>query len=87
MRNLPIVVCLTLLSACSAFGGGAKTEKDYVGTASLDQDQVTQLLNQHGYANVTGLHKNGPDWIGSAINNTGQTVNFDIDKDGTIKTK
>lgn len=87
MRVPSVVICCMLLGACSVFGGGAKTDKDYVGTASLDQGQVTQLLNQNGYSNVEGLHKNGDDWIGSATNRTGQTVNFDIDKDGTIKTK
>lgn len=87
MRTLSIVTCLMLLSACSAFGGGAKTENGYVGTASLDEPQVTQILNQNGYANVEGLHKNGTDWIGSATNRNGQTVNFDIDKDGAIHTK
>ena len=83
------VVTLTLagaLSACSLFGG-AKIHSDYVGTASLNQDQVTRLLNDQGYTNITGLHKNGNDWIGSAVNEDGQQVNFDIDKGGTIHTK
>ncbi|MGB6602957.1 MAG: hypothetical protein WA747_15665 [Steroidobacteraceae bacterium] len=87
MRNLSIVSCLILLCACSAFGGGAKTEKGYVGPASLDEQQVTQLLNQNGYSNIEGLHKNGSDWVGGATNRSGQQVNFDIDKDGTINTK
>lgn len=87
MRNLSIVTCLVLLGACSAFGGGARSEKSYVGTASLDEQQVTQLLNQKGYTNIEGLHKNGSDWIGAARNTTGQQVNFDIDKDGTISAK
>jgi hypothetical protein len=84
-----IVVTLTLsgvLSACSMFGG-AKVHSDYVGPAALNQDQVTHLLNEQGYTEVTGLHKNGSDWIGSAVNQDGQQVNFDIDKDGTIHTK
>ena len=87
MRNLSIVSCFIFLCACSAFGGGARTEKPYVGTSSLDEEQVTQLLNQKGYANIAGLHKNGSDWIGAATNRSGQEVNFDIDKDGTIHTK
>lgn len=87
MRKLSLVICLMLLGACSAFGGGAKVEKGYVGTASLDEQQVTQLLNQNGYTNIVGLHKNGPDWIGTATNRSDQTVSFDIDKDGTINTK
>ena len=58
----------------------------YVGVASMDQDQVTQLLNKQGYTNITNLHKNGPDWVGSA-NKDGQMVNFDIDKNGNVHTK
>jgi hypothetical protein len=83
------VVTLTLLgalSACSMFGR-ENVHSGYVGTASLNQDQITRLLNEQGYTNVTGLHKNGPDWVGSATDKDGQTVNFDIDKDGTIHTK
>ena len=87
MRNLSIVSCLLFLCACSAFGGGARTEKAYVGPASLDDQQVTELLHQKGYTNISGLHKNGSDWIGAATNRSGQEVNFDIDKDGTINTK
>ncbi|HJS89509.1 MAG TPA: hypothetical protein VJ738_06030 [Steroidobacteraceae bacterium] len=84
-----MVVTLTLagaLSACSMFGG-ERVHSDYVGPAALNQDQVTRLLNEQGYTDVTGLHKNGTDWVGSAVNNDGQQVNFDIDKDGTIHTK
>lgn len=52
----------------------------------MDQDQVAQLLNKQGYTNITNLHKNGPDWVGSA-NKDGQMVNFDIGKDGNVHTK
>lgn len=90
MRMLKmIVMALTLtgtLGACSMFGG-ERVHSDYVGTAALSQDQVTQLLNQQGYTDITGVHKNGNDWIGSAVNEDGQQVNFDIDKGGTIHTK
>jgi uncharacterized membrane protein len=84
-----IVVTLALLgalSACSTFGR-EHVQSGYVGTAALNQDQVTRLLNEQGYTDVTGLHKNGADWIGSAVNKDGQQVNFDIDKGGTIHTK
>jgi hypothetical protein len=84
-----IVVTPTLLgtlSACSLFGG-ARVHSDYVGTAALNQDQVTRLLNEQGYTDISGLHKNGTDWIGSAVDKGGQQVNFDIDKGGQIHTK
>jgi len=67
--------------------GREHVQSGYVGPAALNQEQVTRLLNEQGYTNVAGLHKNGADWVGSAINKDGQEVNFDIDKDGTIHTK
>jgi hypothetical protein len=84
-----MVVTLTLLTATSgcAMFGREHVQSGYVGPASLNQDQVTRLLNEQGYQDVTDLHKNGSDWIGSATNKDGQEVNFDIDKDGTIHTK
>lgn len=84
-----IAVTLTLavgLSACSMFGG-ARTQSGYVGPSAMNQDQVTRLLNEQGYAGITGLHKNGTDWIGSATDQSGRQVNFDIDKGGQIHTK
>ncbi|MGH8169253.1 MAG: hypothetical protein ACRETJ_01785 [Steroidobacteraceae bacterium] len=84
-----MVVTLTLLgalSACSLFGG-ENVHSGYVGPAALSQQQVSHLLNEQGYTDITGLHKNGSDWIGSAMGEDGQRVNFDIDKDGTIHTK
>ncbi len=62
------------------------TKSEYMGTGSMDQSQVMQLLNQHGYVDISNLHKNGPDWVGSASKD-GQAVSFDIDKHGTIHTK
>jgi hypothetical protein len=52
----------------------------------MSMDQVTQLLNQQGYTDITGLHENGRDWIGEGQKN-GQVVSFDIAPDGTIHTK
>jgi hypothetical protein len=80
---MPCCVALLVLSACA---GREAVKSSYVGTASMDENQVTQLLNQQGYTDVTNLHKNGPDWIGSASKD-GQVVTFDIDKGGNIKTK
>lgn len=84
-----MVVTLALLgtlSACSMLDR-EHVHSGYVGPAALNQDQVTRLLNEQGYTDVTGLHKNGTDWIGSAVNKDGQQVNFDIDKGGAIHTK
>ncbi len=58
----------------------------YVGTASMNEDQVTELLTQQDYTQVTGLHKNGRDWVGQAEKN-GQSVNFDIAANGKITSR
>lgn len=84
-----IVLTVTLagaLGGCSLFGG-ENVQSGYVGTAAMSQGQVTHLLNEQGYTDITGLHMNGSNWIGSAINKDGHQVNFDIDKHGTIHTK
>ena len=84
-----IAVTLTLgvgLSACSMFGG-ERTQSGYVGTSAMNQEQFTRLLNEQGYGGVTGLHKNGTDWVGSGTDQSGRQVNFDIDKGGTIHTQ
>ena len=62
------------------------TKSEYLGTGSMDQEQVTQLLNQHGFVDISNLHRNGSDWVGSASRD-GQAVGFDIDKHGNIHTK
>ena len=53
----------------------------------MDDNHIAQLLSDRGYNHITNLHKNGSDWVGSATNQNGQPVNFDIDKDGNILTK
>jgi hypothetical protein len=85
MRAAGVLFCsaLVTLTACS---GREQVKSGYVGTSSMDQDQVMQLLNQQGYTDVTNLHKNGPDWIGAATKD-GSTMTFDIDKNGKIHTK
>lgn len=53
----------------------------------MTQDQVTQLLHQQGYGQISDLHKNGSDWVGAATTRDGTHVDFDIDKNGLIHTK
>lgn len=83
---LPMIVsmsCLLMLEAC---GGRESVKSSYIGTASMNQEQVTQLLTQQSYTEITGLHQNGRDWVGEAQKG-GQSVSFDIASDGTIHTK
>ena len=81
-RTLLCSVLVTLV-ACV---GRENVRSGYLGTASMNSDQVTQLLVQNGYEDITNLHKNGQDWVGSARKD-GTPVNFDIGKDGTIRTR
>ena len=70
------------LGACA----GEKVREGYVGPAAMNEEQITRLLNEQGYTGITGLHKNGSDWIGAAMKGSVE-VNFDVDKDGKITTK
>jgi len=74
---------LLVLAACA---GHEDVKSSYVGTGSMNEDQVTQLLMQQDYTDISGLHKNGRDWVGEAEKG-GQSVNFDIAPNGTIHTK
>jgi hypothetical protein len=76
-------VAILMLAGCA---GHETVKSSYVGTASMNSDQVTDLLTQQGYTGITGLHENGRDWIGQADKN-GQVVSFDITPNGTIHTK
>jgi hypothetical protein len=84
--RLPLLVplsCVLLLEAC---GGHEDVKSSYIGTAAMNQDQVTQLLMQQNFKEITGLHKNGRDWVGEAQKD-GHPVSFDIAANGTIHTK
>ena len=77
----------TICALCGLAGcAHENTSSEYMGTGSMDQEQVMQLLNQHGFVDISNLHKNGADWVGSASKD-GQAVSFDIDKRGTIRTR
>jgi len=91
MRDRILAGAATALSCAAVLTFAAcstheRVRNDYVGTGSLDESQVTQLLNSNGYHDVTNLHKNGQDWVGSATK-SGNPVNFDIDAAGTIHTQ
>ncbi|MEO7206382.1 MAG: hypothetical protein ABI145_06285 [Steroidobacteraceae bacterium] len=84
--RLPLIVPLSCLIVLGACGGREEVKSSYIGTASMNQDQVTQLLTQQNFTEVTGLHKNGLDWVGEAQKD-GHSVSFDIAANGTIHTK
>lgn len=84
--RLSVIVPLSCLLALAACAGRENVKSSYVGTASMTQDQVAQLLTQQNFTEITGLHKNGGDWVGEAQKD-GQSVSFDIASNGTIRTK
>lgn len=86
MRLTAIVSLSCALALVSACANREDVKSGYVGTASMNEDQVTELLTQQNYTQVTGLHKNGRDWVGQAEKD-GQAVNFDIAADGKITSK
>lgn len=78
------------LGGCSLLDHSSASENvrtAYAGPASMTADQVRQLLHNQGYTHVTNLHRNGDDWLGSATTSGGAHVNFDMDKNGVIRTK
>jgi hypothetical protein len=90
MRAAAIVASAFMLglAACSFGSPSSETTKNgYVGTSSMNAGQVTQLLHNQGYTGISNLHKNGNDWVGSAVGTNGTSVDFDIDQAGVIHTK
>ncbi len=84
MRSTAFAISALMLglTACSS----ESTQTSYVGTSSMDAAQVQQLLRNQGYTDISNLHKNGNDWVGSALAN-GRPVAFDIDQNGVVHTK
>lgn len=81
---------LLALGGCSLLDRTSSSENvrtAYAGPAVMTADQVRQLLHNQGYTNVTGLHQNGDNWLGSATTRTGTHVTFDMDRNGVIHTK
>lgn len=85
MRNLSLLCWIAAGMAVTACTD-VRVKSDYIGTASMNEQQIEQLLSQQGYTDVSDLHKNGDDWFGGAQKD-GHVVNLDIDKSGTIHTK
>lgn len=85
-----VTATLLGLGGCSLLDRSSSSENvrtAYAGPASMTSDQVMELLHNQGYTNVTGLHRNGDDWIGAATTSSGSRVDFDMDKKGVIHTK
>jgi hypothetical protein len=92
MRTATLLVgtALVALGGCSLLDRASTSENvrtAYAGPATMNAQQVAQLLHNQGYRHVTDLHQNGDDWIGAATTATGTRVDFDIDKNGVIHTK
>lgn len=90
MRGWAGAILVTALAGCSSgFDGNTETASPaaYSGSstpAAMDQQQVTQELQDQGYTDVTNLSQSGPDWTGTALNRNGQSVSFDVDPYGAV---
>lgn len=83
------VLVLTLSACSSMFGSERSTPVEYAGSSVpvMNETQITRDLQDHGYSNISNLHKSGNDWVGSAASKSGQSVDFDVDEHGVIHTK
>ncbi len=85
-----VTASLLVLGGCSLLDRTSSSENvktAYAGTSSMTAGQIEQLLRNQGYTDVNGLHRNGEDWLGSALASSGTHVNFDIDKNGVVHVK
>jgi len=53
----------------------------------MDQQETVEELENQGYTNINNLRQSGNDWTGSATNDRGDGVNFDVDPYGAIHVK
>jgi len=74
------------MSACSSGpspspGGGTVTP---VPVPLPTEGQARQNLSDHGYTNISALHRSATGWDGSALDGTGKPVNVHLDDFGAI---
>lgn len=84
--TIAAVAVLCSLAACSSMSDGARGDGAISGssTSSMSEARVRQDLSDHGYTNVSDLHRSGDGWAGSAVDSTGKSVNVDVDHLGAI---
>ncbi len=92
MRAIAAAILVMGLAACSSGNGEDTSTATPAASAGssvqpMDQQQVTQELEDRGYTNIANLRHSGGDWTGSAVNEQGQGVNFDVDPYGAIHVK
>jgi hypothetical protein len=91
VTRMAVTALLLGLAACSSnsrspSSGAATATSGSTAAAGpgMDEAQVLKDLRDHGYDNVSNLHRSGSDWRGSAVDNTGAPVQFDVDPQGLI---
>jgi hypothetical protein len=98
MRSRSVMAAAVLLiglSGCHSWRSGSSAQSSDSGssmqsgataspTGRMSESQARQDLNNHGYSNVSDMHRSGNDWMGSAIDSSGKPVNFDVDEQGVI---
>jgi hypothetical protein len=80
------LVLVFALPACSSrmSASGSNTAASGSSTPAMDESQVRKDLSDHGYSNVSNLHRMPDTWAGSAVDNSGKPVNLDVDEYGVI---
>ena len=86
VRLLAVALLLSLPACSSRSPTGTSAHSGDTGSAAglatpaMNEAQVGQDLKDHGYSNVSKLHRSGNDWAGSAVDATGKPVDFDVDQ-------
>ena len=94
MRSRSVMAAAVLLiglSGCHSWESGSSTQSSDAGSSlqsgapgKMSEAQAREDLGNHGYSNVSDMHRSGNDWMGSAIDSSGKPVNFDVDEQGVI---
>jgi hypothetical protein len=81
MRPFAVLLCSCLLTVAACAPHVRVTPR--VATTAITREQATQILIHEGYRNITDLHQNGEEWVGTATKR-GKTATFDIDSNGQV---
>lgn len=82
-RAAAVGACLWCVLLASSGCAAKRVETPSADSGTMSRKQVVQVLIHHGYRDITGLYRNGEDWIGAATKH-GQVLNFDVDKTGNV---
>jgi len=82
MYRCSSLLCFSLVALCGC-AAHVHSDPGLNEPNSRTREQAVQILIHDGYRDITDLHRNGEDWIGTATKH-GKRANVDIDKTGNI---